>query len=302
MTSLHELVAPGSPRVRERIDAADLDSIVAEDQATVFGFACTHTPALMPLPIWLAHKVARRLAAVSHKELPYLSPDGKTQVAVELQGGRPIRIFGLTILAGSTADNSPPPSRLHRDVCEIVIDPAFTDEPIRPDDRTRIMINPEGSSNGGPAMHAGLTGRKTADDTYGGFARQSGAALSGKDMGRIDRIGAYAARYVAKNVVAAELAQSCEVQLSYSIGLAGPVSVHVDTFGTGALPDDEIDRRVEAAFDLRVGAIVRDLRLRQLPRPQNGELLEKLAAYGHVGRPDLALPWEATDRIERLRG
>lgn len=301
MTSLHELTGPGIPRVHERLDDAMLDAIVAEDQATLFGFACTHTPALLPLPIWLAHKLARRLAAVRRAELPYLSPDGKTQVAIQLQGRKPTRIFGLTIIAPPAGRPSPPAERLHRDVHEHVVRAAFADEKIRPDDETCITINPEGTSNGGPAMHAGLTGRKTAVDTYGEFARHSGAALSGKDPGRVDRVGAYAARYVAKNVVAAGLADTCEVQLSYSIGAARPVSVHVDTFGTGTVSDDEIGRRIEDVFDLRLGAIIQQLCLRELPSREHGELFERLAAYGHVGRTDIALPWEAIDKVDALR-
>ncbi len=301
MSSIHEISSPGSPRVYERLDDAALDSIIAEDQATMFGFACTHTRALMPLPIWLAHKIARQLSIARRTALPYLSPDGKTQVAIELHDRRPKRIFGLTIIAPPSGSLAPPPARLGDDVREHVVRPAFEDEELRPDDRTSITINPEGSGNGGPAMHAGLTGRKTAVDTYGEFARHSGAALSGKDPGRVDRVGAYAARYVAKNVVAAGLAETCEVQLSYSIGWARPVSVHVETFGTGAIPDEEIERRVERVFDLRVGAIIKHLRLRELARAERGELFERLAAYGQVGRTDLALPWEVTDKVDALQ-
>jgi S-adenosylmethionine synthetase len=301
MSSIHEISTPGSPRVYERLDDAALDAIIAEDQATMFGFACTHTRALMPLPIWLAHKIARQLAIARRTSLPYLSPDGKTQVAVELHDRRPRRIFGLTIIAPPSGNLAPAATRLGEDVREHVVQPAFTDEELRPDDRTSITINPEGSGNGGPAIHAGLTGRKTAVDTYGEFARHSGAALSGKDPGRVDRVGAYAARYVAKNVVAAGLAETCEVQLSYSIGWARPVSVHVETFGTGGVADEEIERRIERVFDLRVGAIVKHLRLRELARAERGELFERLAAYGQVGRTDLSLPWEVTDKIDALR-
>ncbi len=300
MTSIHELSSTGSPRIQEQLDDGAIDTMLAEDQATLFGFACTHTPALMPLPIWLAHKIARRLALAQKKNLRYLSPDGKTQVAVELHSGKPARIFGLTIIAPPWGRVAPKAKRLCQDIHEQVVAPAFADEALRPDERTSITINPEGSGNGGPAMHAGLTGRKTAVDTYGEFARHSGAALSGKDSGRIDRIGAYAARYVAKNIVAAGLAETCEVQLSYSIGWARPVSVHVDTFGTGKLSDEELGRRIEAVFDLRVGAIIKQLQLRELPRAEHGELFERLAAYGHVGRTDLSLPWEATDKVEAL--
>jgi S-adenosylmethionine synthetase len=301
MSSIHEISTPGSPRVYERLDDAALDTIIAEDQATMFGFACTHTRALMPLPIWLAHKIARQLAIARRTSLPYLSPDGKTQVAVELHDRRPRRIFGLTIIAPPSGNLAPAATRLGEDVREHVVTPAFADEELRPDDRTSITINPEGTGNGGPAIHAGLTGRKTAVDTYGEFARHSGAALSGKDPCRVDRVGAYAARYVAKNVVAAGLAETCEVQLSYSIGWARPVSVHVETFGTGTIPEEEIERRIERVFDLRVGAIIKHLRLRELARAERGELFERLAAYGQVGRTDLALPWEVTDKVDALR-
>ncbi len=303
MTSINELSDQGTPRVHERLDEDAIATMIAENQATLFGFACTHTAALMPLPIWLAHKLARRIALAQKNSLGYLSPDGKTQVAIELRGGRPVRIFGLTIIAApSSSKAAPKTARLCQDVRDHIVAPVFADEALRPDEHTSIMINPEGSTNGGPAMHAGLTGRKTADDTYGAFARDSGAALSGKDPGRIDRIGAYAARWVAKNVVAAKLAEACEVQLSYSIGSTRPVSVHVDTLGTGKMPDEALVHRIEEVFDLRVGAIIKELRLRELPRAEHGELFEKLAAYGHVGRPDLALPWEATNKIDALLG
>jgi S-adenosylmethionine synthetase len=302
MTSINELSGPGTPRVQERLDDEAVETMIAENQATLFGFACTHTPALMPLPIWLAHKIARRIALAQKNSLHYLSPDGKTQVAVELREGKPVRIFGLTIIAPPSGKNAPKNARLCQDIREHIVEPVFADEALRPDEQTSIMINPEGSSNGGPAMHAGLTGRKTADDTYGAFARDSGAALSGKDPGRIDRIGAYAARWVAKNVVAARLAETCEVQLSYSIGSARPVSVHVDTYGTGKLHDEELGHRIEEVFDLRVGAIIKALRLRELPRAEHGEMFEKLAAYGHVGRTDLALPWESTNKTDALLG
>lgn len=299
MTSLNEVAVNGGPRIPVP-EGGDLESMTAEDQATLFGFACTHTPALLPLPIWLAHRLARRLAA-ARRDLPYLSPDGKTQVAIELEGTQPRRVHGVTVIATDRGEDAPAIETLRRDVREHVVEPAFADEPIRPDDRTRIMINPEGHAAGGPSVHAGLTGRKTAVDTYGEFARHGSAALSGKDCYRIDRIGAYAARHVAKNVVAAGLAEACEVQLSYAIGLARPVSVHIDTFGTGRVSDDEIGRRVERAFDLRVGAVVRSLGLCELPRRDDGDFFQKLAAYGHVGRPELHLPWEATDRVDRLR-
>ena len=296
MTSIHEMTRPriGPPGV-------DPETIVADGEGTVYGYACNHTQALMPLPIWLAHKIARRLAHARKDGLPYLSTDGKTQVSVELQGSRPRRIFGVTVIAASADQDGPKAARLNREVEEYVVRPAFQEEEIRPDERTRITINPEGQGNGGPSIHAGLTGRKTAVDTYGEFARHSGAALSGKDIGRIDRTGTYAARWIAKNVVAAGLADACEVQLSWAIGMPRPVSVHVETFGTASVSDDEIERRIGQAFDLSVATIIDDLELRQLPALEHGELFERLAAYGHVGRTDLVLPWEALDRVDRLK-
>jgi S-adenosylmethionine synthetase len=280
----------------------DLDQLVARDQATLFGFACAQTSCLMPLPVWLAHKLARRLAEARRSgALGYLTPDGKTQVGIEFRDRVPKRVHSLTLVTSHVV-RAPAPPRLRSELIERVILPAFEDEPIRPDDATRISVNPDGPFvEGGPAFHTGLTGRKTAVDTYGEFARHSGAALSGKDPSRIDRVGAYAARYAAKNVVAAGLAKSCEVQLSYSIGLAGPVSVQIETFGSARIAEDEIARRVRSTFDFRLGAIVRGFGLRHLAR-RDGGFFRRLACYGQVGRPELELPWEATDRVDALLG
>lgn len=304
LTSLRE-----SPELRrsedngQQLDGAALDAITAQDQATLFGFACRHTPVLMPLPIWLAHKLARRLdAARESKKLHYLAPDGKVQVAVEFRSSRPSRIHGVTIVASQHKALQVSARRLEQDLVEAVLRPAFRDEPIGLDDRTRISVNPEGPLiPGGPALHAGLTGRKTAVDTYGEFARHSGAALSGKDPERIDRIGAYAARHAAKNVVFAGLAEQCEVQLSYSIGIAEPVSVNVETWGTATVPEAQIIARLRRTFDFRPEAIVRGFRLRTLPAEREGDFYRALSAYGHVGRSDLELPWEATERAGALR-
>jgi S-adenosylmethionine synthetase len=296
MTSIDDIGVP-APRGTAEPPAR------AEDQATVFGFACRQTPAFMPLPIWLAHRLARRLSAVRRSgELPYLAPDGKTQVGVEFEGVLPVRIQSVTLVASQRSLAEPTQAKLERDLMDAVIAPVFAEEPLRPDAGTRLAINPEGPfAKGGPSNHAGLTGRKNAVDTYGGFARHGGAALSGKDASRVDKVGAYAARYAAKNVVAAGLADQCEVALSYSIGLALPASVQVFTMETGRIDDDEIGRRLERAFDFSVAAIDRDLRLGELAKRDTDGFWPKLAAYGHVGRTDLDLPWERLDRVDALR-
>jgi S-adenosylmethionine synthetase len=307
LTSINELPMRERAVEDERgLDGQGLDRIVARDQASTFGFACTQTAALMPLPIWLAHKLARRLASVrlGSRSLPYLAPDGKTQVTVEYRRRRPFRIHSLTVIAATRAQQgkSPPDLQLHGDILEYVVGPAFADEPVKPDASTRLFISSgETLLIGGPAMHSGLTGRKTAIDTYGEYARHSGAALSGKDPGRIDRIGTYAARHAAKCVVRAGLADECEVQLSYSIGLAAPVSIQLETFGTGVIPDSEIADRLRAVFDFRVGGIIRRFNLRHLPTMSKGRFYVRLAAYGQVGRMDMGLPWEVTDAAELLQ-
>ncbi|OPY57946.1 MAG: S-adenosylmethionine synthase [Syntrophorhabdaceae bacterium PtaU1.Bin034] len=256
----------------------------------------------MPLPIWLAHKLARRLTSVRlQKVLPYLAPDGWTQVGVEYENRVPRRIHSVTLIASAEARDTTLP-RLQHDLREAVIDPTFGDEPLKPDNRTRVFINPEGVFfGGGPAVHSGLTGRKNAIDTYGEYSRHSGAALSGKDPLRIDRTGAYAARYAAKNVVAAGLARECEVLLSYSSGIAKPVSIQVDTLGTGVIPDDEITAGIERHIDFRPAAILRQFNLRYLPSIVKGGFYRRLAAYGHVGRMDIGLPWELTDKAALLQ-
>ena len=281
----------------------EIERIGVRNQETVFGFACTQTPALMPLPIWLAHKLAMRITTVRRQKiLPYLAPDAKTQVGVEYRNRRPFRIHSITITTSQTESNSIDLKRLNEDIRSRVLIPAFEDEPIRPDEKTAIFINPVGIIMvGGPSVHSGLTGRKNAMDTYGEYSRYCGSALSGKDMLRIDRIGAYAARYAAKNVVAAGLAEECEVQLSYSIGLSRPVSIQVETFDTGKIPDEEIAALLERHFDFRIAGILRQFRLRSLPATTKGGFYRKLAAYGHVGRMDIDLPWEKTDRIGALR-
>ncbi|HKU40638.1 MAG TPA: methionine adenosyltransferase, partial [Polyangiales bacterium] len=302
MTNLYEL--PDDPRSRvdeESLDDSALERITARDQATVFGYACRDTDNGMPLPIVLAHRLARRLFQVQ-RELDYLSPDGKTQVAVEYRDFKPVRIDSVTLVACQFAPHRPSPAELETDLRERVIAHAFEGQQLRPDNKTRIAINPDGPQvPGGPALHAGLTGRKTAVDSYGEFARNGAAALSGKDPSRIDRVGVYAARHAARHVVAAGLADRCEVQLSYSIGLARPVSVLVQTFGSGKVPDQVLSKRIAEVFDFRPAAIVQRFGLRSLPARRQGVFYRNLSAYGQVGRDDLELPWEKLDNLDALR-
>jgi S-adenosylmethionine synthetase len=302
LTSLNELPPEAPVADESALSDAQIEAVSARHTATLFGYACTQTPAFLPLPIWLAHKLARRLSAVRLTlQLPYLRPDAKAQVAVVFRNRRPVRIHSITLLVSHTASGVPPAAQLEQALRAQVIEPVFRDESVRPDADTRVYVNPEGPFEiGGPSVHAGLTGRKNAIDTYGEYARHSGAALSGKDPSRIDRTGAYAARYAAKNVVAAGLADECEVLLSYAIGQARPVSVQVETFGTGRVSDTEIGTRLETQFDFRPAAIVRAFNLRQLPALTKGGFYRRLAAYGHVGRMDIGLPWELTDKTMLL--
>ncbi len=301
LTSLAETTTAARLEVDEaELDDAGIEAVTASHQVTAFGFACRQTPELMPVPIVLAHRLARGLER-ARGELPWLMPDGKVQVAVEYRDRRPARIHAVAIVAALDPDRPPTPAGLGDALRTRVVEPNFADGELRPDSRTRIAINPGGPFlAGGPARHAGLTGRKTAIDTYGEYARHSGAALSGKDPGRIDRIGAYAARWAARNVVAAGLAESCEVQLSWTIGLARPVSLVVETFGTGRIAEEAIAERLARSFDFRPAAIVRAFDLRRLPARRPDGFFETLAAYGQVGRADLDLPWERTDRVEAL--
>lgn len=297
LTSLEELSEAQRSRLNiEQLSDADLDQIPAKDQATVFGFASNQTPELMPLPIVLAHQLTRCLDAVRQQSLSYLAPDGKTQVGVEYRDRQPHRIHSVTVITSQKETADVEIDQLRQDVREHVVFPAFADYPIQPDEDTRIFINPEGAIvGGGPSIHAGLTGRKNAIDTYGEYAKHSGAALSGKDPLRVDRIGAYAARHAAKSVVAADLADECEVQLSYTIGLSQPVSVQVETFDTERVPEDEIVQRLKQTFDFRPAGIIRRFDLNQLPTQSKDGFYRKLAVYGHFGRPELKLPWERTE-------
>ncbi|MEM5789920.1 MAG: methionine adenosyltransferase, partial [Syntrophobacteraceae bacterium] len=281
----------------------EIESIAAKNQVTVFGFACDQTPSLMPLPIYLAHKTSKRLSLVRRsKVLPYLAPEAKTDIGIQYKEGVPYRIYSITITAGQVERDSPSIEKLRCDIREAVIDPVFRNEPLKPDRGTEIFINPEGPySPGGPTVHSGLTGRKTGIDTYGEYSRHSGAALSGKDPLRIDRIGAYAARYAAKNVVAAGLAQECEVQLSYSVSRARPVSIQVETFGTGKISDERLAGLIEQNLEFRLAGIIRQFDLRNLPSRGKGGFFQKLAAYGQMGRTELDAPWEKVDSVDKLR-
>jgi S-adenosylmethionine synthetase len=303
MTSIAELPEPSWPAIDERtLDDDAIENAAVQHQVTVFGFACRQSPSLMPLPIALAHRLARALEGARAAEgLGWLMPDGKTQVAVEYRDRRPARIHAVALTAALDPATMPGADQVHAALIEHVVAPTFAEQPLRPDQNTQILVNPGGPFLvGGPARHAGLTGRKTAIDTYGEYARHSGAALSGKDPSRIDRVGAYAARWAAKCVVAAGLAEECEVQLSYMIGKARPVSLQVETFGTGRLDDAALAARIGSVFDFRLAAIIAAFDLRHRSAAEQGGFFAQLAAYGHVGRDDLELPWENVDRATAL--
>ena len=262
----------------------------AGDQGMMFGFACRETPELMPLAVSLAHRLAKQLTLVrKNGTLPYLRPDGKTQVTVEYKDNRPARID--TVVISNQHAESVSTEQLREDIIRYVIDAIVPKELL---DNTKYYVNPTGRFViGGPQGDSGLTGRKIIVDTYGGYGRHGGGAFSGKDPTKVDRSAAYAARYVAKNIVAAGLAEKCEVQLAYAIGVARPVSIHVDTFGTGTVADDILAGAVAKVFDLTPNAIIRQLDLRK-------PIYRKLAAYGHMGREELGVRWEATDRVQEL--
>ncbi len=287
----------------------EFDLIGAGDQGLMFGFACDETPELMPLPISLAHRLSRQLATVrKNGTLPYLRPDGKTQVTVAYEDGRPVGIHTLLISTqhtptiGAITEEAAVQERIRADLWEAVVQPVFAELPIKPDGNTRFLTNPTGKFViGGPQGDAGLTGRKIIVDTYGGYSRHGGGAFSGKDPTKVDRSAAYAARYVAKNIVAAGLAQKCEVQVSYAIGVARPINLLVETFGTGRIPDEALLRLVQRHFDLRPAAILAQFQLRELPRQRGGRFYQNVAVYGHFGQTHLDLPWERTDKAALLR-
>ncbi len=297
MTSIDEQSADIALGVDKALEAKKgeedmIEAIGAGDQGMMFGYATNETPELMPMPISLAHKLARRLSEVRKtRVLPWLRPDGKTQVTVEYEGDRPVRIDTIVVSTQHRPDIEQ--KEIEKEIIEHVITPVVPAEFL--DAKTKYYINPTGRFVvGGPQGDAGLTGRKIIVDTYGGMARHGGGAFSGKDPTKVDRSGAYAARYVAKNVVAAGLADKCEIQLAYAIGIARPVSVLVETFGTAKVDEALISKLIAAHFDLRPAGIIKTLDLR---RP----IFRQTAAYGHFGRTDIDLPWERTDKAEVLR-
>ncbi len=271
----------------------EIEAIGAGDQGMMFGYATNETPELMPYPISLAHKLARKLTEVrKNGTLPYLRPDGKTQVSVEYdENGKPCRLEAVVL--STQHDENVSQEQIHADIKKYVFDPVLPQDML--DDETKFFINPTGRFViGGPNGDSGVTGRKIIVDTYGGYARHGGGAFSGKDCTKVDRSAAYAARYVAKNIVAAGLAEKCEIQLSYAIGVARPTSIMVDTFGTGKLADDKLVEIIRENFDLRPAGIIKMLDLR---RP----IYKQTAAYGHFGRTDIDLPWEKTDKVDDLK-
>ncbi len=287
-------IAMGVDESYEMKNGADDENsrLGAGDQGMMFGFACDETPELMPLAISLAHKMAKRLAEVrKNGQLPYLRPDGKTQVTVEYEDDRPVRVD--TVVLSTQHDEDVSLEQIREDMVEYVIRPVLPAEML--DENTRFFINPTGRFViGGPVGDSGLTGRKIIVDTYGGYGRHGGGAFSGKDPTKVDRSAAYAARYVAKNLVAAGAAKKCEVQLAYAIGVAHPVSIMVETFGTSPFGKDVLADAVKKVFDLRPTAIIRDLGLRS-------PIYRQLAAYGHMGREDLGVAWEKTDKVDELK-
>jgi len=285
-------IAMGVNDALEERGSGESDNIGAGDQGMMFGYACNETEELMPMPIALAHRLAKKLAEVRKSgELPYLRPDGKSQVTVEYENGKPKRIEAVVLSTQHSADVEQ--KTIREDLIKKVVDEIIPQDLL--DENTKYFINPTGRFViGGPEGDSGLTGRKIIVDTYGGYAPHGGGAFSGKDPTKVDRSAAYMARYIAKNIVAAGLAERCEIELAYAIGVAQPVSVLIDTAGTGKLPDSELEKIIRSQFDLRPAAIIKALNLR---RP----IYEQTAAYGHFGRTDVDLPWEHTDRVEALR-
>ncbi|ELR97676.1 methionine adenosyltransferase [Gloeocapsa sp. PCC 73106] len=294
---------------RDKLSEDELDKIGAGDQGLMFGYACNETPELMPLPISLAHRISRQLAiARKTGELPYLRPDGKTQVTIIYEDGKPVGIDTILISTqhtetiGEITAGEAVQAKIKADLWEVVVGPVFADIELKPDDQTRFLVNPTGKFViGGPQGDSGLTGRKIIVDTYGGYSRHGGGAFSGKDPTKVDRSASYACRYVAKNIVAAGLAEKCEVQVSYAIGVARPVSIMIETFGTSKIDSEKLLEVVQQNFDLRPAGIIQTFNLRDLPKQRNGRFYQDVAAYGHFGRNDLDLPWEKTDKAAALR-
>ncbi|MEL7357576.1 MAG: methionine adenosyltransferase [Cyanobacteria bacterium J06560_6] len=294
---------------REQTSDERWDAVGAGDQGIMFGFACNETPELMPLPISLAHRISRELAAARKSgRLAYLGPDGKTQVTVAYEGGKPVGIDTILVSTqhtetiGELNDNEAVQNKIKEDLWASVVLPVFAGSDVQPTEETRFLVNPTGKFViGGPQGDSGLTGRKIIVDTYGGYSRHGGGAFSGKDPTKVDRSAAYACRYVAKNIVAAGLADKCEVQLSYAIGVARPTSIFIETFGTGKISDDALLTLVNEHFELRPAGIIETFNLRELPAERNGRFYQDVAAYGHFGRNDLDLPWEKTDKAAALK-
>ncbi len=290
------------------VSTTETDDIGAGDQGIMFGYACNETPELMPLPISLAHRLSFRLAEIRKQHIVnYLRPDGKSQVTVEYREGKPFRIDTIVLSTqhdpeiNGISDNKKVQEIIREDLIKYVIDYVFQNEAIKPDSTTKYLINPSGRFViGGPQGDAGLTGRKIIVDTYGGYARHGGGAFSGKDPTKVDRSAAYAARWVAKNIVAAGLAEKCEIELAYAIGVSRPVSVLVDTFGTGKVSDEALSEIVQRNFDLRPNAIIKQFDLRNLPAKNGGRFYSSLAAYGHIGRTDFPVPWEEIQMAKKL--
>ena len=294
---------------REEKSDEELDAIGAGDQGLMFGYACNETPELMPMPISLAHRMSRQLAEVRKTgKLSYLRPDGKTQVTVVYEDGKPVGIDTIlistqhTATIGDLSDNTQVQEKIKQDLWSIVVQPVFADIDVKPDSQTKFLVNPTGKFViGGPQGDSGLTGRKIIIDTYGGYSRHGGGAFSGKDPTKVDRSAAYACRYVAKNIVAAGLADKCEVQLSYAIGVAKPMSMLIETFGTGKVDEDKLLEVVKKNFELRPAGIIQAFNLQRLPAERDGRFFQEVAAYGHVGRTDIDLPWEQTDKAKLLQ-
>lgn len=294
---------------RENLSDSELDNIGAGDQGLMFGYACNETPELMPMPISLAHRISRRLARVRKQgDLSYLRPDGKTQVSVQYEDGKPVGIDTILVSTqhtetiGDLSENTAVQKKIKDDLWSAVIQPVFADIELKPSDNTRFLVNPTGKFVvGGPQGDSGLTGRKIIVDTYGGYSRHGGGAFSGKDPTKVDRSASYACRYVANNIVAAGLADKCEVQVSYAIGVARPVSIFIETFGTAKVSEDTLLDLVKQHFELRPAGIIQTLNLRNLPQERGGRFYQDVAAYGHFGRTDLDLSWEKTDKAELLK-
>jgi S-adenosylmethionine synthetase len=296
--------------VRDSASSDPADLVGAGDQGIMFGFACDETPEYMPLAITLSHNLMRKLAEVRKNDssINYLRPDSKAQVTLEYTDGKPVRVDTVLISTqhdpeiNGEKDNTKIQEIIARDLKAKVVDAVFANYDLKPDANTKFFFNPSGRFVvGGPQGDAGLTGRKIIVDTYGGYARHGGGAFSGKDPTKVDRSAAYAARHAAKNIVAAGIATKCEIQLSYAIGVAHPTSVHVETFATSEIPDVKITELVKEVFDFRPYSIIKNFQLNELPKQRGGRFYQDVAAYGHLGRPDLDLPWEKLNKVEELK-